>query len=197
MLQHLRESQTTSDAELRDAKPPRDEDETTIIKQATALLRKNYGHKLTSDDIDCHLEDECTLLFYDEREEAEGRRDTRTTAETAAPSTSVRISNNDGSSDDEDGQARILDGDMAQRNTHAVPAHQASGRETETETITTQLPKRVTRSRIMSAQQPSTAYRGEVIHSSSTSSSSNPIPASANAASDNNTHSKPATSEST
>ena len=159
MLQHLRESHHTSDAELRNTKPPQGEDEETITKQATALLRKNYGCKLTSDDINCHLENACTLLFYDEREDMMLRRDTITTATTAAPGTSVWVSNEDESNDDEEGQTQALDGATSQRNAHIETSHQASGRETETENI--QLPKRITRSQRMSAQQTSTAHRGE------------------------------------
>ena len=153
MLQHLRECTQEADEELRLTKPPRDGDNAIIAKQATALLlRKNYGKKLTSNDLDCHLYDACTLLTYDEQEEEALRRGDGTASTSTAPKPSVWI--NDEDDDDGAAQAQPYDGATAPRavGNARVDTHQASEREADI----MPLPKRCTRSRRMSAQQPST-----------------------------------------
>lgn len=161
MLQHLRECTEEADEELRRSKPPRDEDEEIIVKQATALLRKNYGKKLTSRDVDCHMYEAFTLLTHEEQEEETLRRgDDGTTATAAAPKPSVWINNGE---DDDDGaaQAQAHDDATAPRagSSARVDTHLTSERETDL----MPLPKRLTRNRRLSTQHSSNVQRGEVL----------------------------------
>ena len=129
MLQHLRECQRTSDEELRQTKPPIEGDDEIIAKQAKSLLRKNYGQKLTTNDVDCHLEDACTLLAYDEREEVALRRGNMTASTTTAPRTSVWVDSGDEDNNEGEEQTQAQDVATTQRatgNTHTDTIQQTN-----------------------------------------------------------------------
>ena len=104
MLQHLKDGMDDTEKKLRQTTPPADGDGDAIYKQAEALLRKNFGRKLTSTDVDIHRENACTLLYVDEKEKQERRRLRRVSTTTT---TQPPINNNN--DDDEDGD----DGEIA------------------------------------------------------------------------------------
>ena len=67
MLKHLRDGMDDAEALLKQKGPPADADGDAIYKQAKALLRKNFGHKLTPADVVIHLENACTVLYIDDK----------------------------------------------------------------------------------------------------------------------------------
>ena len=104
VLQHLQRGMDEAESLLTRKNPPADADGGLIFQQAKSLLQKNFGKKLTSTDIDCHLEDACTVL-YEQDEEPRHPQDAVSATTAPPPNNGAR------QDDDDDGN----DGAMAPR----------------------------------------------------------------------------------
>lgn len=176
MLQHLKDGLDDTEEQLRHTKPPTDSDADAISKQAEALLRKNFGRKLTTRDTEVHLGNACAILCHDERAERERQRARRDLA-----TTTTQQPNNNNNDNDEDDDDEAIAVNTATTNglhagtvvTNAPPSESAVGdADTESEDDTAYLrPSRLaTRSRTISTRQ---RNQGEVLVDQTTNAKNN------------------------
>ena len=94
VLGHLQRGIDEAESILTRKNPPADDDGGLIFQQAKSLLQKNFGRKLTSTDIDCHLEDACTILYEQDEEPRH--------PQAAVPAATAPPPNNDARQEDDD-----------------------------------------------------------------------------------------------